>query len=156
MSVSERAPESMSEETPLDDQVRRLVKRTPEIEIAIGARLRALRIAAGMSQGTLGQVIGVSFQQIQKYEKGKDRVAASTLQVLAAALGVHPGSFFDGEMPSPSGDVPDVRTALKGAAGLQRISNSKVRKQLAALIDALADQIEPTPPTSPRTEESEP
>ena len=133
----------MSEEAPLDDQVRKLVKRTPEIEIVIGARLRALRVAAGMSQTNLGDVLGVSFQQIQKYEKGKDRIAASTLQVLAAALGVHPGSFFEGEMPSPSGDVPDVRSALRAAAGLQRISDPKVRKQLAALIDALADDPEP-------------
>ena len=146
----------MSDLPSSDDHVSRIVKRTPEIEIAIGGRLRALRVAAGMSQTTLGEVIGVTFQQIQKYEKGRDRIAASTLQVLAAALGVYPGSFFDGEMPSPTGDVPDVRSALKGAAGLQRISNAKIRKQLAALIDVLADQIELTPPTSPRTEESEP
>ena len=133
----------MSDQPPSDDRVRKLSKRTPEAEVAIGARLRALRVAAGMSQTTLGEVIGITFQQIQKYEKGKDRIAASTLQVLAAALNVHPGSFFDGEMPSPVGDIPDVRSALKGAAGLQRIYNSKVRKQLAALIDALADDPEP-------------
>ena len=130
----------MTDKAALDDQARKLTKRTPEIEIAIGAQIRALRVAAGMNQATLGEAIGVSFQQVQKYEKGKDRVAASTLQVLAAALGVHPGSFFDGETPSPSGDVPDVRSALKEAAGLQRISNAKVRKQLGALIDALADK----------------
>ena len=92
-----------------------------------------------MSQTTLGEFIGVSFQQVQKYEKGKDRIAASTLQVLAAALGVHPGTFFDGEILSPSGDIPDVRSALKAAAGMQRIANPKVRKQLATLIDILAD-----------------
>jgi transcriptional regulator with XRE-family HTH domain len=108
-----------------------------------------------MSQTTLGEVIGITFQQIQKYEKGKDRIAASTLQVLAAALGVHPGSFFDGEMPSPTGDVPDVRSALKGAAGLQRISNAKVRIHLERLIETLADQALPSTFTSPRTEESE-
>jgi transcriptional regulator with XRE-family HTH domain len=100
-------------------------------------------MAAGMTQTALGAVIGVTFQQIQKYEKGKDRIAASTLQVLAAALGVHVGSFFDEEMPSPTGELPDVRTALKGAAGLQRISDPKVRKQLGALIDVLGDMPEP-------------
>ena len=145
----------MSDQPPSDDRVRKLVKRTPEAEVAIGARLRALRVAAGMSQTTLGEVIGITFQQIQKYEKGKDRIAASTLQVLAAALGVHPGSFFDGEMPSPTGDVPDVRSALKGAAGLQRISNAKVRIHLERLIETLADQALPSTFTSPRTEESE-
>ena len=146
----------MSDQPPSDDRVRKLVKRTPEAEVAIGARLRALRVAAGMSQTTLGEVIGITFQQIQKYEKGKDRVAASTLQVLAAALKVHPGSFFDGEMPSPVGDVPDVRTALKGAAGLQRISNAKLRIRLETLIDTLADDPGLRTPVSPRTEESEP
>ncbi len=133
----------MSDQAPQGDRELVRIGRTPEAEVAIGARLRALRVAAGMSQSTLGEVIGVSFQQIQKYEKGKDRISASTLQVLAAALGVHPGSFFDGEMPSPSGDVPDVRSVLKGAAGLQRISDPKVRKQLGALIDVLADKSEP-------------
>ena len=133
----------MSDQAPQGDRELVRIGRTPEAEVAIGARLRALRVAAGMSQSTLGEVIGVSFQQIQKYEKGKDRISASTLQVLAAALGVHPGSFFDGEMPSPSGDVPDVRSALKEAAGLQRISDPKVRKQLGALIDVLASKPEP-------------
>ena len=133
----------MSEEAPSGDRVRKLVKRTPEIEIAIGAQIRALRVAAGMSQTALGEAIGVTFQQVQKYEKGKDRIAASTLQVLAAALSVHPGSFFEEKTPSPTGDLSDVRTALKAAAGLQRISHPKVRKQLAALIDTLADLPEP-------------
>ena len=146
----------MSDEAPSDDRVRKLVKRTPEIEITIGARLRALRMAAGMSQTVLGEAIGITFQQIQKYEKGKDRIAASTLQVLAAALKIHPGSFFDGEMPSPTGDVPDVRSALKGAAGLQRISNAKIRLRLGNLIDALADPVEPSLPLSSRTENSDP
>ena len=108
----------MSDKASQDNHARKLVKRTPEIEIVIGARIRALRVAAGMTQSALGQVIGVTFQQIQKYERGQDRVAASTLQVLAAALKVHPGSFFDSEMPPPVGNVPDVRSALKGAADL--------------------------------------
>ena len=133
----------MTDQTPSDDQARRLVKRTPEIEIAIGGRLRALRVAAGMSQSTLGEVIGITFQQIRKYEKGQDRIAASTLQVLAGALKVHPGVFFEGEIQASTGALADVRTALKGAAGLQRISNAKIRIRLETLIDSLADQEEP-------------
>ena len=133
----------MSDEAPQGDREPKRNNRAPEVEVAIGAQIRALRIAAGMNQAALGTALGISFQQVQKYEKGKDRIAASTLQVLAAVLGVHPGSLFDGEMPSLTGDVPDVRTALKGAAGLQRISDPKVRKQLIALIDALADKPEP-------------
>ena len=133
----------MTGQPPSDNRVSKLVKRTPEIEVAIGARLKMLRLAAGMTQAALGEAIGITFQQIQKYERGQDRIAASTLQVLAGVLKVHPGSFFDDEMPSPTGDVPDVRTALRGAAGLQQISDPKVRKQLTAFIDALADKPEP-------------
>jgi transcriptional regulator with XRE-family HTH domain len=130
----------MMDQPPSEAQASRPFKRTPEIEVAIGARLKILRLAAGLSQNALGEAIGITFQQIQKYEKGQDRVAASTLQVLAGVLKVHPGSFFDGEMTTPTGDDPDVRTALKEAAGLQRIYNPKVRKQLSALIEALADK----------------
>ena len=105
----------MSDQAPQGDRELVRIGRTPEAEVAIGARLRALRVAAGMSQSTLGEVIGVSFQQIQKYEKGKDRISASTLQVLAAALGVHPGSFFDGEMPSRA-----VMSPMSGACSRER------------------------------------
>ena len=146
----------MSDEVPQDDQEPRRTGRTPEVEVAIGVRIRALRVAAGMNQTALSEALGVSFQQIQKYEKGKDRVSASTLQVLAAALGVHPGSFFDGEMPSPTGNVLDVRSALKEAAGLQRISDPKVRKQIVALIDTLADDAKPSTPISSKTQDGEP
>ena len=133
----------MTDQPPSNTQAARLFRRTPEIEVAIGARLKTLRLAADMSQTALGEAIGVSFQQIQKYERGKDRVAASTLQVLAGALGVHPGSFFEGEMQAPIGGRADVRTALKSAAGLQRVTNPGIRKRLAALIDTLADEQKP-------------
>ena len=86
--------------------------RNPEFEVALGARIRAARIAAGMSQTALGVAVGVIFQQLQKYEQGKDRVSASSLQGIAAALGVHPGSFFDGNVTMPSGSVPAVKEAL--------------------------------------------
>lgn len=133
----------MSDEAPQGDQEPKRSKRTPEIEIAIGGRLRVLRVAAGMSQAVLGEAIGVSYQQIQKYECGKDRVAASTLQVLAAALDIHPGSFFDDAMLSPIVDIPDVRHALRRAEGLQRISNAKIRIRLEKLIEILADKTDP-------------
>ncbi len=125
------------------DQGPKRIKRTPEVELVIGNRVKALRLAAGMSQATLGQAIGVSFQQIQKYERGADRIAVSTLMGLAEALGIHPGSFFEHEMSLPAGDLPDVRAALRDAAGLQRIADLGIRKRLAALIDALADNVDP-------------
>ena len=113
-------------------------RRNPEIEAAIGARIRAARVAAKMSQGALGAAVGVTFQQCQKYERGQDRVSASTLQGIAAALGVHPGSFFDSDTPTPSGSIPDVKTAMRIAERIQRVRDPVVVKRLLALVDALA------------------
>jgi len=66
------------------------------IERHVGHRLRARRLALRMSQTDLADVIGVSFQQVQKYEKGTSRVSASTLQALAGALNVPVAYFFEG------------------------------------------------------------
>ena len=91
-----------------------------------------------MSQTALSAAIGVSFQQLQKYELGKDRVAASTMQALAAALGVHPGSFYGDDVPVPVGGIPEVTSALRIARRIQRIRDPVVVKRLMALVDLLA------------------
>ncbi len=111
--------------------------RNPEFETALGTRIRAARIAARMSQTALGAAVGVTFQQVQKYELGKDRVTASTLLGLAAALGVHPGSFYGDDMPVPVGGLPDVKSALRIAKRIQRIRDPGVVKRLMALVDIL-------------------
>lgn len=64
------------------------VNRIAAIEMAIGARIRTRRRELGLSQTTLAEELGVSFQQVQKYERGSNRVAASTLVAAAEALGV--------------------------------------------------------------------
>ena len=112
--------------------------RTPELEIAFGARIRAARIAARMSQGALGAAVGITFQQVQKYENGQDRVAASTLQGIAAALGVQPGSFFD-DTPVPTGSVVDMRAAMRITERIQRVRDPAVVRRLLALVDLLAE-----------------
>ena len=112
--------------------------RNPEFEAALGTRIRAARVAARMSQTALGAALGVSFQQVQKYEMGKDRVTASTLQGIAAVLGVHPGSFYGDDMPVPVGGLPDVKSALRIAKRIQRIRDPGVVKRLMALVDILA------------------
>ena len=122
--------------------------RTPEVEIAIGHRLRAARITARMSQGDLGAAVGISFQQVQKYENGKDRVAASTLQGLAAALGVHPGTFFGDDLAVPVSDSKMVREAMAVAADWQRVKHPETRKGLAKLVATLAGEH----PADPKSE----
>ena len=125
-------------EVPRDKKPKR-TNRTPEIEISLGARVKALRMVSGMSQGALGSVLGITFQQVQKYETGKDRIAASTLQEIAAALKVHPGSFFN-DGPLPVGRAAEVMAAFRDAACLQQINDPNVRKQLIALIRVLGNE----------------
>src|SRR5256885_14958829 len=75
-------------------------RRAPAEDVAIGQKLRALRLDRGMSQSDLSNLIGVTFQQLQKYEKGANRVSAGRLMRIAAALHV-PVTAFYGGCPTP-------------------------------------------------------
>lgn len=68
-----------------------------EQDIAIGGRVRAVRIARGVSQQRLGEQLGISFQQIQKYEKGTNRIGGSRMMEIAAALDTPVAAFFGTE-----------------------------------------------------------
>ena len=83
---------------------------TNEFDSHVGRRLRAARTLAGMSQTRLGQAVGLTFQQIQKYEKGVNRIGASRLQQFAEILNVSVSFFFETEIGS------GVQEALPAAA----------------------------------------
>lgn len=88
-----------------------LMQRKPNpTDVHVGQRLRAARMLAGMSQERLGTEVGLSFQQIQKYEKGHNRIGASRMQQLAQALNIPPSYFFEQQigyaLPQTSGTVP--------------------------------------------------
>ena len=74
------------------------------IDVATGLRIREVRKQRGISQTELGAAIGISFQQVQKYERGTNRVSISALYGMAAALGVAPVELLPG--PPPAGAVP--------------------------------------------------
>jgi transcriptional regulator with XRE-family HTH domain len=84
------------------------------IDIAVGGRIRARRIALGVSQTALAKALGLTFQQVQKYEKGANRVSASTLVRVARELGVTV-AFLVGEEVQSTG--ASRREASKGLAG---------------------------------------
>ncbi len=67
-----------------------------EIDIEIGKRLKQARVAAGLTQTELGVPLGISFQQIQKYEKGRNRIGGGRLYKISRTLGVKITYFFDG------------------------------------------------------------
>jgi len=88
-------------------------KKAPNADdIAIGARVRAIRTALGLSQEKLGEALGITFQQVQKYEKGTNRISGSRLIAIAGCLGVSVGAIVgeDGR-EQPGAMVPDPETA---------------------------------------------
>ena len=72
------------------------VKRPSPIDRRLGARLRAMRRSRGMTQTALGTALGVSFTQVQKYERGKDRISVSRLFQIAKALDAEVESLLEG------------------------------------------------------------
>jgi len=74
-----------------------------KVDILVGQRIRARRRALGMSQAELGRLVGVKFQQVQKYETASNRVSASRLWAIADVLGVHVVHFFEGIRPEGNG-----------------------------------------------------
>jgi transcriptional regulator with XRE-family HTH domain len=93
-------------------------KLTTEADIRIGARVRAAREAARMSQSDLARILGVSFQQVQKYERGRNRLCGSRLQVIANHLGLTVADLYDDPAPVPPRklSVSEALEALEAAA----------------------------------------
>jgi transcriptional regulator with XRE-family HTH domain len=83
-------------------------KAATAVDAHVGQKIRARRILLGMSQTDVADALGITFQQIQKYEKGANRVGASRLQQISDALGVSPFYFFEGaptvgkKLPAPN------------------------------------------------------
>lgn len=113
--------------------------RDAEFEVAFGQRIRAARVAARMSMEALGEAINVSYQQVQKYETGRDRVSVGALQAIADALGVTPGSFFSGEAPAVAIPVKDVREAQRIGERIVRLNDPSLIRRLLALVDILVE-----------------
>lgn len=133
-----------------------MIKVPNPIDKHVGARVRMRRLMVGMSQGKLGEALDVTFQQVQKYEKGANRIGASRLQQLARVLEVPPAFFFDG---APSGDGTSAGFAESNGSshsvdfvltseGLQlnrafaAIRDPKVRKRILDLVESLSSATE--------------
>ena len=128
------------------------------IDRYVGSRLRVRRLGLGMSQSKLGQAIGVTFQQVQKYENGANRVGASNLYKMAKALGVDVGFFYDG-MPQgaakgkgkgtrgrraqPSveiaGDPTRSREIIALMHNYARIAHPRLQKRVFELVKSMAN-----------------
>lgn len=133
------------------------------VDKRIGQRVKQRRLELGMSQERLAELLGVTFQQIQKYEKGVNRVAASRLFELSSALGVALGYFFEGlTAGQPQAGVAeegqdfvyDMLATPEGQQLLQifgSIRSPKVRRRVVELVRALAEDEGETPTLPPAT-----
>lgn len=109
------------------------------VDQRLGLRVRDLRIALGLTQAELGQALGVSFQQIQKYESGENRIAASKLLRLSRALGVSVAVLLDGvEAESDDGALVIDSPAVDLLRNYSRIESAELRARIADLMKQLA------------------
>jgi transcriptional regulator with XRE-family HTH domain len=127
---------------------RRGKRRAGPWDKEVGRRIRALRLEKGMSQGKLAGQLDLSFQQLQKYEKGTNRVGAGRLQQIAEALGVPVAFFFDGdasrappgsETESMFGAVQSLR-AVRMLRAFNRIQDAKIQLSLITLAEHMSDR----------------
>jgi transcriptional regulator with XRE-family HTH domain len=123
-------------------------KSANAVDVHVGAKLRMRRMMLGMTQTDLADALGLTFQQVQKYEKGTNRVSASRLQQIANVLKV-PVAFFFGDAPAatgkPSGDLPPIvaqflssREGLALAKAYMAIDDKAVRKRVVELVVQVA------------------
>jgi transcriptional regulator with XRE-family HTH domain len=130
-----------------------MAKKAPNpIDKHVGSRVRMRRMMLSMSQEKLGDSLGLTFQQVQKYEKGTNRIGASRLQQISHILQVPVAFFFEGapelpgeapqtgEAPSPS-YVSDFLATSDGLAltkAFMRISDAKLRRRIVDLVQQIA------------------
>jgi transcriptional regulator with XRE-family HTH domain len=118
------------------------------VDEAVGARIRLLRKRRKISQEELGKAIGVTFQQVQKYENGKNRIGASRLHLVAIALNVPISELFDGTSGTSgtsraTKSVAFDRQALRFAEAFVKISDKELRSSLVDLAEAMARKFGP-------------
>jgi transcriptional regulator with XRE-family HTH domain len=130
-----------------------VAKKAPNpIDKHVGSRVRMRRMMLSMSQEKLGDALGLTFQQVQKYEKGTNRIGASRLQQISNILQVPVEFFFegaphvggaaraDGDAPSPA-YVSDFLASSDGLAltkAFMRISDTKLRRRIVDLVEQIA------------------
>ena len=127
------------------------VKRPDPVDIEVGHRIRIERLARGLSQTALANQLGVTFQQVQKYEKGVNRVGAGRLTKIAEVLGIEVSAFFGAKEITETGDAKERGEAsplklltVSGAFRLLRaygdIEDSNLRRAIVDLVEQISAQ----------------
>ena len=130
------------------------------IDVHVGSRLRVRRSVLGLSQEDLSEVLGITFQQVQKYEKGQNRISASRMYHLTQLLGVDANFFFEGYNPKEpkrayglsdtkqedfswleddDGDILDRRETMDLIRTYYQVQDSAVRRNFTKMLRSLVD-----------------
>lgn len=125
----------------------KIFKKPDPIDVEVGRRIRLRRTMLGLSQGTLAGALGITFQQVQKYEKGINRVGASRIQAIADVLKSPVSYFFEGQeaIGADAGNLlgREITEFLSSAEGLSlnksfvRIQNPDIRRKIVGLVKVL-------------------
>jgi transcriptional regulator with XRE-family HTH domain len=121
-----------------------VAKRGPDpLDIEIGQRVRAFRLHKGLSQEKLADQLGITFQQVQKYEKGTNRIGAGRLQRIANVLGIPVSDFFTshkqgGAAPAELFRLLDKAAALRLLRAYSRIRQPKLQQAIMRLVESIA------------------
>lgn len=123
-----------------------LTKAPNPIDVHVGARVRQRRVTLGISQERLGDSLGLTFQQVQKYEKGVNRIGASRLYEIARLLDAPVQYFFDGAPGvSAGGQTPQILDFIGTVEGLQlntaftKIKHDETRRLIVELVKTLSE-----------------
>jgi transcriptional regulator with XRE-family HTH domain len=123
-----------------------MAKRAPQpVDVLVGQNIRICRLQKGLSQTELGERIGVTFQQIQKYEKGANRVGASRLTQISGVLGVPLPTLFEGT-PTAGQPMPDQSArallthphSLRLLQAFDKITSDAMRSAVLQMIESIA------------------
>src|ERR1700733_13887422 len=111
------------------------------IDLLVGSRIRKFRKGRKLSQAQLGKKLGVTFQQVQKYENGKNRVGASRLQMISTALNVPVGQFFTDDAGTSRTSAKPLTfdpQALRLAEAFTRLNDKELRNSILDMVEAIA------------------
>jgi len=117
--------------------------RAQDVDRHVGARMRQRRIMLGLTQQQMAELIGVTYQQAHKYEKGINRIAAGRLSRIAQALGVEIGYFFEGigQMPQTVAATPQQRLLLELARNFLALPSRRHQEAICNVTRVLANAV---------------
>ncbi|GJD59426.1 helix-turn-helix domain-containing protein [Methylobacterium dankookense] len=118
-------------------------KRATAVDHTVGNRIALLRSASGMSQTMLAHALGISFQQVQKYETGKNRIGAGRLRAIADRLGVPVSVFFAEDLDDSEEGISSLAALQESGAlallqAYEAISDEETRREVLNLVQAAA------------------